>query len=70
VRWLPRQRAVGLLIPAVDFWIFDEKIVVANHFNGYGSDLQHERFDDADLASRYTWPSMSSGRVPRPTRRT
>ncbi len=54
VRWLPRDRAVGLLVPAIDLWIFDEKSVIANHFDGYGGNLRHEQFDDADLAARYT----------------
>jgi Family of unknown function (DUF6879) len=53
VRWLPRSRAVGLLVPAVDFWIFDEAITVVNHFDGYGGNLRHERLDDAELAARY-----------------
>jgi hypothetical protein len=54
VRWLPRDRAVGLLLPAVDCWIFDEKITVANHFDGYGGNLRHEQFDDAALSAHYT----------------
>jgi hypothetical protein len=53
VRWLARDRAVGLLVPAVDFWIFDEGIVVVNHFDGYGGNLRHEQRDDAALATRY-----------------
>jgi len=52
-RWLPRSRAVGLLVPAVDFWIFDGVTVVVNHFDGYGGNLRHEQLDDADLATRY-----------------
>src|SRR5690349_3247525 len=54
VRWLPRSRSVGLLVPATDFWVFDEAIVVINHFNGYGGDLQHEQVDDLALAQRYS----------------
>lgn len=54
VRWLPRSQAVGLLVPAVDFWIFDGAVVVVNHFDGYGGGLQHEQLDDAELAARYT----------------
>jgi len=54
VRWLTRSRAVGLLIPAVDFWIFDKAVVVVNHFDGYGGNLRHEQLDDVDLAVRYT----------------
>lgn len=37
VRWLPRRRAVGLLVPAVDCWIFDDEMVIFNHFAGDGS---------------------------------
>jgi hypothetical protein len=53
VRWLARHRAVGLLVPAVDFWIFDESVVVVNHFDGHGGNLHHEQLDDAGLAVRY-----------------
>jgi hypothetical protein len=53
VRWLPRSRAVGLLVPAVDFWIFDEAVLVVNHFDGYGGNLRQEQLDDAGLAARY-----------------
>jgi hypothetical protein len=54
VRWLPRSRAVGMLVPAVDFWIFDRAVVVVNHFDGYGGNLRHEQLDDAALAARYS----------------
>lgn len=36
VRWLPRQRAVDLLLPGCDLWIFDEAQVLFNHFTGQG----------------------------------
>ncbi|MFF0488046.1 DUF6879 family protein [Nocardia sp. NPDC003482] len=36
VRWLPRHKATGLLVPPVDFWLFDDR-VVWNHFAGNGS---------------------------------
>ncbi|WP_367322818.1 DUF6879 family protein [Streptomyces sp. HUAS ZL42] len=36
VRWLPRQRAVDLLLPGADLWIFDAKQVLFNHFTGTG----------------------------------
>jgi hypothetical protein len=54
VRWLPRNRAVGLLVPAVDFWIFDESAVVVNHFDGDGGIVKQEQLDDVGLATRYT----------------
>lgn len=37
VRWLPRPRAAGLLLPACDLWIFDGARVLFNHFTGEGN---------------------------------
>jgi hypothetical protein len=54
VRWLPRDRTVGLLVPAVDFWIFDTAVTVINHFDGYGGNLRHEQLHDPELSKRYT----------------
>lgn len=36
VRWLPRQRAVDLMLPGADLWIFDGARVLFNHFTGAG----------------------------------
>jgi hypothetical protein len=36
VRWLPRRRASDLALPGNDFWLFDERIVMVNHFTGTG----------------------------------
>ena len=36
VRWLPRQRAVDLMLPGSDLWIFDGAKVLFNHFTGDG----------------------------------
>ncbi|MFE2041301.1 DUF6879 family protein [Streptomyces sp. NPDC059477] len=36
VRWLPRPRAVDLMLPGADLWIFDETQVLFNHFTGVG----------------------------------
>ncbi|MFI7414570.1 DUF6879 family protein [Streptomyces sp. NPDC049627] len=36
VRWLPRQRAVDLMLPGADLWIFDGAQVLFNHFTGDG----------------------------------
>ena len=36
VRWLPRRRASGLLLPGNDFWVFDDRIVLWTHFTGEG----------------------------------
>lgn len=50
VRWLPRHRATDLLISPVDHWVFDDEIIVFNHFDGIGDWVREERRDDADLA--------------------
>ncbi len=50
VRWLPRRQATGLLVPPVDFWVFDERLVVWNHVAGDGSSLPRERCDDTSIA--------------------
>jgi hypothetical protein len=36
VRWLPRRRTADLLLPGVDFWVFDDELVIFNHFTGDG----------------------------------
>jgi hypothetical protein len=36
VRWLPRRRTADLLLPGVDFWVFDDETVIFNHFTGDG----------------------------------
>ncbi|QIK07088.1 hypothetical protein G7Z12_14575 [Streptomyces sp. ID38640] len=36
VRWLPRRRAVDLMLPGCDLWIFDGESVLFNHFSGGG----------------------------------
>lgn len=51
VRWLPRRKASGLLVPCTDFWVFDGLIVLSNHFAGDGSWVTEERCDDPALAS-------------------
>ncbi|GAB4052704.1 DUF6879 family protein [Catellatospora paridis] len=37
VRWLPRKRASDLPLPGNDFWLFDDDIVLFNHFDGNGN---------------------------------
>ncbi|MFH9072261.1 DUF6879 family protein [Streptomyces alboflavus] len=37
VRWLPRPRAVDLLLPGADLWILDGTRVLFNHFTGDGN---------------------------------
>ncbi len=36
VRWLPRRRTSDLLLPGNDFWVFDDRLVLWNHFTGEG----------------------------------
>jgi hypothetical protein len=36
VRWLPRRQTRDLAIPGVDFWVFDNQLVIFNHFSGDG----------------------------------
>lgn len=50
VRWLPRQQAAGLLVPANDFWVFDDRVVLWNFFDGNGAWVGEERVDDPELA--------------------
>ena len=50
VRWLPRRQAAGLLVPASDFWVFDGRVVLWNHFAGDASWVGEEKADDPMLA--------------------
>lgn len=50
VRWLPRARASALALPGNDFWIFDGKMVLFNHFTGDGGWLGNELTDDSQVA--------------------
>ncbi|MGH3320025.1 MAG: DUF6879 family protein [Streptosporangiaceae bacterium] len=54
VRWLPRRRAADLLVPGCDLWVFDDSVVIFNHFAGDGSRPSDatERREDAVLAQR------------------
>lgn len=36
VRWLPRRLASDIALPGNDFWLFDERLAVFNHFTGAG----------------------------------
>lgn len=52
VRWLPRRRATDLALPGNDFWLFDDSVVLVNHFTGDGqwSDPDMEVISDPDVA--------------------
>ncbi|KIF75730.1 hypothetical protein QR77_21250 [Streptomyces sp. 150FB] len=49
VRWLPRRQAIDLLLPANDFWLFDDTRVEIHHFNGAGGFLEDEFPEDPKL---------------------
>jgi hypothetical protein len=46
VRWLPRQLATGLLLPANDYWVFDGRRAQFNYFSGPGDFLDTRLCDD------------------------
>jgi hypothetical protein len=46
VRWLPRRRASDIALPGNDFWAFDDRLVLWNHFTGDGDLAGHELTDD------------------------
>jgi len=50
VRWLPRRCTSGLAVPPTDFWVFDERVVVWNHFAGDGSWVTEETCEDPVVA--------------------
>ncbi|MFF4408671.1 DUF6879 family protein [Streptomyces sp. NPDC001262] len=37
VRWLARRKASDIALPGNDFWLFDERLVMFNHFTGDGT---------------------------------
>ena len=36
VRWLPRRIATDLALPGNDFWLFDDEVLLVDHFSGDG----------------------------------
>lgn len=50
IRWLPRMKAGGLLVPANDFWVLDGRLVRFGYFAGDGEFLEHELTDDPETA--------------------
>ncbi|MFE6771375.1 DUF6879 family protein [Streptomyces fimicarius] len=55
VRWLPRSAARDLLLPALDGWIMDDRLLILHHFSGDGqwTGPGMEVCDDARAAERY-----------------
>lgn len=52
VRWLPRDQALGLLLPAHDFWLFDGHLIRWHHFAGDGTHLRDELDRRPDVAAQ------------------
>ncbi|MER5889560.1 DUF6879 family protein [Streptomyces sp. NPDC001941] len=54
VRWLPRSRAKGLLLPVLDGWVMDADTVILHHFSGDGQWIgdRMEVVHDAAMAER------------------
>lgn len=48
IRWLPRRQATDLALPGNDFWLFDGRILLVNHFAGNGDWGGEQRLDDPD----------------------
>ncbi|KOG77379.1 MULTISPECIES: DUF6879 family protein [Streptomyces] len=46
IRWLPRRAASGLALPGNDFWLFDDRLVQFNVFDGEGRWVHTDRTDD------------------------
>lgn len=45
VRWLGRDQALGMILPAHDFWLFDGQLIRWHHFAGDGTHLRDELDD-------------------------
>jgi hypothetical protein len=52
IRWLPRQLATGLLLPANDFWVFDGRQAQFNYFSGAGDFLDTRLSPDLVIAAQ------------------
>src|ERR1044071_5302204 len=50
VRWLPRRRATDIPLPGNDFWLFDSRLVLINHFDGDSENMEVELSESPELA--------------------
>ncbi|MBC2876222.1 MULTISPECIES: DUF6879 family protein [Streptomyces] len=50
VRWLSRRSATDLTLPGNDFWVFDSHLVLVNHFDGEGENMDMELTEDPEVA--------------------
>ncbi|GAA0414966.1 DUF6879 family protein [Streptomyces luteireticuli] len=46
VRWLPRRQASDIALPGNDFWLFDDRLVMFNHFTGEGDVTEFEHVEE------------------------
>ncbi|MFD7450564.1 DUF6879 family protein [Kitasatospora sp. NPDC059827] len=55
IRWLPRSLTGDLLLPGLDGWVMDGRVVILHHFTGEGqwAPAKMEVREDAELAARY-----------------
>jgi len=51
----PRHHGRDFGLPAQDFWIFDDSIVVHLNFNPDGTLISHELIDEPDMAKYRAW---------------
>lgn len=49
VRWLSRRAATDLALPGNDFWLFDGALVLVNHFDGEGENMEVELTDAPEI---------------------
>jgi len=50
IRWLPRRHASTLALPGNDFWLFDDRVVQFNVFDGDGRWVHTDETKDPDVA--------------------
>ena len=50
VRWLSRRNATDIALPGNDFWLFDSSLVLVNHFDGEGENMEVELTEDPEVA--------------------
>ncbi|WP_353963167.1 DUF6879 family protein [Streptomyces sp. NBC_01306] len=52
MRWLSRRKATDIALPGNDFWLFDSRVVLVNHLDGEGGnvELELELSEAPDLA--------------------
>lgn len=54
VRWLPRRQASDLALPGNDYWLFDDRLVQFNIFDGYGRWVHTDQTEDPGVAAMCT----------------